>query len=219
MRICLETIDILNVGFTNMIIYRRHLKLMRNKSNVMISIVLFFVLALVLTGCGGGGGGNNNWGGGNGGDVGGGGGIGRPVTANDYLGTWSWQGSEECEYSVQFTVGPKIEDKDGGSYHSGSVQCDIFNGTVSINGDGTNPSDPSVIDLLIEPHGHSILIKAHKNIAFDNTAKVYLSGELTGPNTISVCALTIQESGGDLFYYHYESSEHDDELLLFIKQP
>lgn len=187
------------------------------KKMLSLGIILNLFLIIVLSGCGGGGG--NNGGSGNGGD-GGGGGIDRPVTADDYLGTWLWKDSGKCPYSVQFTVGPKIKDQDGGSYHSGLVECDIFlNGIANINGDNTDPSDPSVIDLLIQPHGHSILIRAYQNIAFDHTASVYLSGQLTGPSTISIDALSIWESGGADFSYHYNSTDHDDEFLLFIKQP
>lgn len=188
---------------------------MRSKGSLMIGMTLFIVLALALAGCGGGGGGNNNRGGGNGGDIGGGGGIDGPVTADDYKGTWRWEDPGKCKYSVQFTVGSNIKE----SYHSGSVECGIFSGTVSINGDNTDPSDPSVIDLLIEPYGHSILIRAYQNIDFDHTATVYLSGQLTGPNTISIDALSIWESGGANFSYDYNSTDHDDEFLLFIKQP
>lgn len=172
---------------------------------------LFCLIVLILTisGCGGGGG--NKGGGINNGD-GGYGGNDWLVTADDYLGTWSWEDMGKCKYSVKFTVGERSKEQDGN--HSGSVECGIF-GTVYINGDNTDPSDPSVINVLIEPHGHSISIIAYKNIDSDHTATVQLSGQLTDPNRISVDALHIWESGGENFSYVYSSSE---EPLLFTKQ-
>lgn len=179
---------------------------MFKRKSFLFGFMLFLIVSvLTISGCGGGGGGSNNRGGGYGGSFDG------PVTAEDYLGTWSCQDTK-CKYSVTFTVGERSKEQDGN--HSGSVECGIF-GTVNINGDNTDPSDPSVINVLIEPHGHSISIIASKNIAFDHTATVQLSGQLTDPNRISVDALHIWESGGENFSYVYSSSE---EPLLFTKQ-
>ena len=174
----------------------------------MIAVKLLVVLALAFAGCGGGGSGSGGEGNNEGGLF--------QATAEDYIGTWRWEDKSKCQYSVEFTVGEKIADWARGSYHQGSMECEILGGTVSINGDINDYE--GYIQLLIEPFQHGIDVRAFRDMSATHNATVELSGQLTGPGVISVCELMIRENGGDDFYYHYDSSEHDDEPLLFTKQ-
>lgn len=185
--------------------------MLRKKSILMIAMSLLVVLALVLAGCGGGGGGGKDK------DDDDGGGF-FQATAEDYKGTWRWEDTDKCPYSVEFTVGDLYDTWDRGSYRKGSMTCSILGGTVNIEGDINDYE--GYIQLLIEPYQHGIDVRVFREMTDTHNVKVELSGQLTEPGVISVCELMIEENneGVGVYYYHYVSSEHDDEFLLFTKQ-
>ncbi|NLW46886.1 MAG: hypothetical protein GXY86_06085 [Firmicutes bacterium] len=180
----------------------------RKKSILMFAMTLLVVSALAFAGSGGGDKDKD--------DDGGGGFL--QATTDDYLGTWKLEGSDICPHSVTFTVDAEYEPWERGSYQKGSMTCGIL-GTepVTITGE---IGDNSYIQLLIEQFQHSIDVRAFREISVTHNVKVELSGELTEPGVISVNELMIQENieGASVYNYHYVSSEHDDEFLLFRKQ-
>lgn len=98
------------------------------------------------------------------------------------------------------------------------MTCSILGETVSSAGDINDYE--GYIQLLIEPYEHSIEARVFREMSGTHNVKVELSGELTEPGVISVNELMIQENneGASVYNYHYVSSEHDDEFLLFRKQ-
>lgn len=196
--------------------------MIRSKRSLMIAVTLLVVLALVFAGCGGGGGGSNDGGSGNssgngggGGNGSGGGGLLKPKAEN-YMGTWKWDGNSEFP-SIEFTVGPKNGEWARGSYHQGSIKCEVYQGD-SIDITGTYPDHiDGWIELCTDGIYHYIHVERLQKISDTYNVRVSLNGQLIQlqPGVIGVDELTISK-GED--YDEYRSIDHNDELLWFYKQ-
>ena len=189
--------------------------MLRRKNCLFGFMLLLSVFFLALSGCGGG----SGSGGDDNGDDSNNGGCFFKATAEDYLGNWNWEDKSKCQYAVEFTVGNEIGKWERGSYHLGSMNCEILEATVNLTGDIN--AYGGYIQLLIEPYEHGISVRAFRDITTTHNATVELSGQLTGPEVISVYELMMWEIDGDDeddYFYRYDSSEHDDKPLLFTKQ-